>query len=54
MRTASIYWFEDGKELKLSENLTDQQKQKVTKFYSKMIRLLKRLSTIRRMCYQRA
>jgi len=40
MRTASIYWFEDGNELKLSENLTDQQKQKVPKLYSKMIRLL--------------
>jgi hypothetical protein len=27
-----MHWFEDGKELKLSENLTEDQKQKVTKF----------------------
>ena len=27
-----MHWFEDGKELKLSENLTEEQKKKVTKF----------------------
>ncbi len=27
-----MHWFEDGKEPKLSENLTEEQKQKVTKF----------------------